>query len=82
MELGAWAGFVGKAPIDNHIVFELSEEISVQAARILNTKKYKIVTAELLPTAVNEIVSRNEFYTHDVWDSAPPITHQGIGDML
>ena len=82
MELGAWAGFVGKAPIDNHIVFEFSEEISVQAARIVNTKKCKIVTAELLPSPVIESVSRNEFYTHDVWGSAPPTTHQGIGDML
>jgi hypothetical protein len=82
VELGAWAGFGGRTPIGNHIVFELSEEISVQAARIVNTKKCKIVTAELLPTAVNEIVSRNEFYTYDAWDSAPPITQQGIGDML
>ena len=71
-----------KTPIDNHIVFELSEEISVQAARIVNTKKCKIVTAELLLTAVNEIVSRNEFSTYDVWDSEPPITHRGIGEVL
>jgi hypothetical protein len=80
--LGAWSVFVTKTPIVNHIVFKLSEEMSVQAARIVNTKKYKIVTAELLPSPVIESVSRNEFYTHDVWGSAPPITQQGIGDML